>query len=125
MIRTRDFAKIKFSRSTESLVTSDVKTDVDVGAKTDAGAVARGEDDVISLSSTEEKPLISPKEEVNSRKKRKRKPKNITASVRQVRTLWKTPLTSKYSRITDFFQMTKRECTCALSSLPVAHSLIQ
>lgn len=89
MIRTRDFAKIKFSRSTESLVDGNNKEDAS---------------DVISLSSDEEKPLVKPK----SRKKRERKPKIANSPGRKLRK-WKTPLKANYSKITDFFGKTKND----------------
>lgn len=108
MIRAREFAKIKFSRSTESLASSD-QAKHDVGAAVGADAVAR-DIDVISLSSCEVKPIVSPKTEPKPRKKRERKPRIVTSTVRKVRK-WATPLKANYSRITDFFQKTKHSGT--------------
>lgn len=100
MIRARDFAKIKFSRSTESLTNPE---QYDAGAE----AVAR-DSDVITVSSCEEKPQLSVKKEPKPRKKRERKPKVPTTPTRKVRK-WKTPLKANYSKITDFFQKTKND----------------
>lgn len=107
MIRTRDFAKTKFSRSTESLATSDKKNaaGADVGVETVAQY-----DDIISLSSAEEKRVLTPKSEPKPRKKRERKPKTESTPVRKVRK-WMTPLKANYSKITDFFQKIKSEGT--------------
>lgn len=107
MIRTRDFAKVKFSRSTESLVSPEKKNFVKAGVSADT--VVR-DADVISLSSCEDKPLVTPKTEPKSRKKRERKPKVGAASVRNVRK-WKTPLKANYAKITDYFQKTKNDGT--------------
>lgn len=108
MIRTREFAKIKFSRSTESLASS-VQAKNGVGAAVSVDAVA-GDIDVISLSSCEDKPVVTPKTEPKPRKKRERKPRIVPATPRRVRK-WTTPLKANYSRITDFFQKTKHSGT--------------
>lgn len=115
MIRTRDFAKIKFSCSTEALDQSGVNTtgDVNDGASTSAQARNISPDvDIISLSSTEEKPLIQPKSESKPRKKRK--PKSTPPSARKAR---KWPSPTNYPKITKFFQKTKCDGTTSSYSI--------
>lgn len=104
MIRTRDFAKIKFSNSVESLAIANDNCDMTAGLT--IGDAVSEDVDIVSISSGEAKPVAVPKTEPKPSRKRERKPNITTTSVRKPRK-WSTPLKGNFSKITDFFQVQK------------------